>query len=185
MILVFPQWHPAPISALRKRRLELGLSQTDRCERIGGRRNTTSWWESYQVLPDHRNMPNVIEFIAFNPQTGQHHQRFGAKALDQQQIERAVVAGQQHGAKAKLQRRAADPARRALGDHMIAHRLGQQPGAIGGFVSDWSEKIGIPANRFVGWLGIAKSNFTTGATATASTNASDRAGRCRSMTPGV
>jgi len=41
------------------------------------------------------------------------------------------------------------------------------------FVRDWSTKTEIPADRFIGWIGIARGSFSTGARAMGKANGSD------------
>jgi transcriptional regulator with XRE-family HTH domain len=52
---------------IRKRRLELGLSQATLASQLGINRNAVTNWESGAQEPDLAQMPSVIEFLGYEP----------------------------------------------------------------------------------------------------------------------
>jgi transcriptional regulator with XRE-family HTH domain len=54
---------------IRKRRLELGLSQVTLAKQLGLNRNTVTNWESNAQEPDLPQMPSVLEFLGYEPST--------------------------------------------------------------------------------------------------------------------
>ena len=52
---------------LRKRRLDLGLSQVQLAAKVGVGRTTVIKWETNQAQPKLRSIPAIVEFLGYDP----------------------------------------------------------------------------------------------------------------------
>jgi transcriptional regulator with XRE-family HTH domain len=52
---------------LRKRRLDLKLTQKDVAEKLGVDKTTVQFWENNRVKPSLRLIPKIIEFLGYDP----------------------------------------------------------------------------------------------------------------------
>ena len=52
---------------IRKRRMDLGLSQRQLGEKLGVRTNTVYSWESGDACPRNRYTPEIIQFLGYDP----------------------------------------------------------------------------------------------------------------------
>ena len=71
---VFDSTYPVhPVSLgdhLRKRRMDLGLSQADVATRLGATENTVCNWENNRSSPSLRFVPRIIDFLGYVPDDG-------------------------------------------------------------------------------------------------------------------
>ena len=105
---------------LRKRRLDLGLLQSEEADKLGVDEMTVCNWEINRTSPQLRFIPRIIEFLGYMPDDTQ------VEDLGQQ-----IVA-----------------ARRRLGlsQRDLAHCLGVDPGTLG----RWERGKGRPSQRYRG-----------------------------------
>jgi transcriptional regulator with XRE-family HTH domain len=94
-----PEAYPKELNTLgdhlRKKRLDLGLTQTEVARQLNVHATTVQYWETNRVAPDLRSIPRIIRFLTYVPykpgQTFSERLRASRKARGVSQKELANI----------------------------------------------------------------------------------------------